>query len=66
MGKLPSDWKACGTCAYWTGTQRPADAFCNYTEFQKEKAKCMGGGFNNCPMSPNASCSKWMPRFKKR
>ena len=66
MQKLPSTWKVCGTCSNWTGYQKPADPFCNYTEFENESAKCIGGGFHNCSMTPMATCNKWNQRFKKR
>lgn len=63
--KIPSTWKNCATCTYWLGRQMP-DVFNNYVEFDmNERAKCNGGGFNQCQVNGMASCSRWTPRFKK-
>ena len=64
MATIPSNWKICATCSHWCGRQSP-DAFCKNVHYDSnERAKCAGGGFNGAQMTPMATCSKWVQRFK--
>lgn len=63
MSKIPSDWHNCATCTHWCGNVS-ADYFGKWVEFDSsERARCVGGGFRGCDMSPMATCSKWDQRF---
>ena len=57
--RLHGSFKACATCALWSGI-RTTDG-CNILSVfeQNQTGKCCGGGLNQVQMNPMASCGKW-------
>lgn len=63
MTSIPTSWKNCATCTHWTGYVVP-NVFGTYVEFDNsERAKCINGGFRNCPMSGMQTCNQWEGRW---
>jgi hypothetical protein len=62
---IPTGSKFCATCKRWGGSRRP-DTFLIYVEVDSnEKGTCYQGGYNQLPMMPMGSCSKWEQQYKK-
>ena len=62
---LPSSWKNCATCTHWCGKQTPDTWLQNVKFDPNERAKCVGGVWNNNQVNGTQTCAKWEQRFKR-